>query len=89
MKEQFKSFFKNKKAVVATVASTLVVSVPQIAWAEEVSSPNVASAMTSAMQGIVTNTLSAISAIAPIGITIFGAMFAWKKGVQFFKGVTK
>lgn len=76
---------ENKFAVMASV-SAIAMSIPTIAHAEV---PDVTTSMTTAMQSIVTQTLNSISAIAPIGITIFGAMFAWKKGVQFFKGVTK
>lgn len=49
----------------------------------------ITTAITTALQSVVTDTIAAISAVAPIGITIFGATFVWKKGVQFFKGVAK
>ena len=32
------------------------------------------------MQTIVTDTIATMGAVAPIGITIFGAAFCWKKG---------
>lgn len=49
----------------------------------------IATAVQTALQAVVTDTIAAIAAVAPIGITIFGATFVWKKGVQFFKGVAK
>lgn len=89
MKQKIKSFVTEHKVALMSSATAMMVAIPQTAFATEVTPPDVASSMATAMQQIVTTTLSAITAIAPIGITIFGAMFAWKKGVQFFKGVTK
>lgn len=51
--------------------------------------PDMTTTMTTAITTIVANTLSAIAAVAPIGITIFGAMFLWKKGLAFFNKVAK
>jgi hypothetical protein len=41
-------------------------------------------ALSSGLTDVVTNTIACFSAIIPIGLTIFGAKFAWVKGVQFF-----
>lgn len=84
--KRIKTFIEENKVAVITSVSAMAMSIPTIAHAEV---PNVSESMTTAMQSIVTQTLASIAAIAPIGITIFGAMFAWKKGIQFFKGVTK
>lgn len=84
--KKIKTFIQENKVALITSVSAMAMSIPTIAHAE---APNVAESMTTAMQSIVTQTLASIAAIAPIGITIFGAMFAWKKGIQFFKGVTK
>jgi hypothetical protein len=46
-------------------------------------------AMTAAFQSIVTDTMAAIAAVAPIGITIFGAYFVWVKSKSFFKSIAK
>lgn len=84
MKAKIKNLLNNnRKAVISTigVCSALL---PTVAHAEGVSAT-----ITTSMQTIVTDTITSIAAIAPIGITIFGAMFAWKKGLQFFKQVTK
>jgi len=75
---------KNRKYVIGTVA-VVGTMVPKLAFAVD----GVSTTIASSMQTIVTDTISSIAAIAPIGITIFGTMFAWKKGVQFFKSVTK
>lgn len=58
-------------------------------FAEVAPTPSVSTVIQTSMQTIVTDTLTTIAAVAPIGITIFGAMFCWKKGIQFFKNVTK
>lgn len=84
--KKIKTFIQENKVAVITSVSAIAMSIPTIAHAE---TPDISATMTTAMQSIVTQTLASIAAIAPIGITIFGAMFAWKKGIQFFKGVTK
>ena len=43
--------------------------------------------MTAAMGGIVDNVIGCITVVAPIGITIFGAMLAWKYGKKFFQTI--
>lgn len=43
-----------------------------------------ASVLTNAIGTTVTNTITMFSALVPIGLAIFGAKFAWVKGVQFF-----
>lgn len=50
---------------------------------------SIATAISTALQGLVTDTISAIAAVAPYGITVFGATFAWKKGTQFFRSMAK
>jgi hypothetical protein len=50
---------------------------------------DITTTMTTAFQSVVTQTLSSIAAIAPIGITIFAAYFVWIKGKQFFKSISK
>lgn len=85
MKAKIKNLLNNnRKAVISTVGVCSAL-LPTIAHAES----TVGATITTSMQTIVTDTITSIAAIAPIGITIFGAMFAWKKGLQFFKQVTK
>jgi len=43
--------------------------------------------LTTAMNTTITNTLACFSAVIPIGLTIFGAKFAWIKSVQFFSSI--
>jgi len=47
--------------------------------------PTIAQTMTTALQTVATDTLACIAAVAPIGLTIFGATLAWRYGVKFFK----
>ena len=83
---KIKNFIKDNKIALLSSSTAMAISFPQVAFADTVS---VSSMISTSMQTIVTDTISSIAAIAPIGITIFGAMFAWKKGIQFFKSVTK
>lgn len=86
MKEKIKNILENNRKAIIATTSICATLVPTIAHAEGVS---VSSTISTSMQQIVTDTVSTIAAIAPIGITVFAAMFAWKKGLQFFKQVTK
>lgn len=84
--KKFTNFIQSSYGKVATGLTIASVSLPVFA-SEPTSS--IATSISNSMQQIVTDTIATIGAVAPIGITIFGAMFAWKKGIQFFRGVTK
>lgn len=85
--KKFTNFIQSSYGKVATGLTIASVSLP--VFASEVPSSSIATSISNSMQQIVTDTIATIGAVAPIGITIFGAMFAWKKGIQFFRGVTK
>lgn len=55
----------------------------------QTASVNITDMITLSFEQIVTDTLGAIAAIAPIGITIFGALMAWTYGKKFFKIIAK
>ena len=84
--KKFTNFIQSSYGKVATGLTIASVSLP--VFASE-STSSIATSISNSMQQIVTDTIATIGAVAPIGITIFGAMFAWKKGIQFFRGVTK
>ena len=86
MKEKIKQFAQKNKAYIMGGVTTLALAVPQFAYAE---TPSISATITASFQQVVTDTLASISAIAPIGITIFGAMFVWKKAMKFFNVVGK
>jgi hypothetical protein len=46
-------------------------------------------ALTTALTTVKTDSLSALAAVAPIAISIFGAFLVWRYGVKFFKGLAK
>jgi len=74
---------KNKVQLLAVgVLSAQVVSKTCYALTVDIATP-----LTAAMTDTVTNTIACFSAIIPIGLTIFGAKFAWIKGVQFFSSI--
>ncbi|WP_131009560.1 hypothetical protein [Clostridioides difficile] len=84
MKELFSSV-KNKSTIVAT--SALVVACSAVnCFAAEV---DVSSSMTTALTTVKTDALAAISAVAPIALSIMGVFLVWKYGIRFFKSVSK
>lgn len=87
MKKEFTNFIQSSYGKATVVVTSLAMATP--VFAEVPSPPSIATSISTSMQTIVTDTIATISAVAPIGITIFGAMFCWKKGIQFFRGVTK
>lgn len=84
--KKFTNFIQSSYGKVATGLTIASVSLPVFASDQ---SSSIATSISTSMQQIVTDTIAAISAIAPLAVTIFGATFAWRKGVQFFKGVAK
>lgn len=44
-------------------------------------------AMTTALEGIKTDSLAALGAVAPSAIGIMGAYLVWRYGIKFFKGL--
>jgi len=46
-------------------------------------------AMTTALEGIKTDALGALTAVAPAAIGIMGAYLVWRYGIKFFKGLAK
>ena len=85
VKEKVKELFHSKTARVALMTSAVAAIATVAASADATTPPSISSTMTTSIQSVVTDTLSCIAAVAPIAITIFGAVFAWKMGVKFFK----
>lgn len=83
--KKIKKFLQENRKATITSLGVMSAFLPVVAHADT----TMASTITASFQTIVTDTISTIAAIAPIGITIFGAMFAWKKGKNFFNTVTK
>jgi len=85
---KLKGFLKeNKYALIATgVLSSQVICTTVFATEPTI---DIAGPLTTAMNTTVTNTIACFSAIIPIGLTIFGAKFAWIKGVSFFSRIAK
>ena len=86
----FKKLKKNKFIRTAFLTCALTAMSVSLAFAEGTTpaTPDISSTMTTSFQSIVTQTLSCVAAIAPIGITIFSVFFCWKKGMGFFKSVS-
>ena len=45
--------------------------------------------LTTAMTAVKTDALAALTAVAPIAISILGAFLVWRYGIKFFKGLAK
>lgn len=50
---------------------------------------SIATGVSEALRTVVTDTIATMSAVAPIAITIFGTMLAWRYGMRFFKSLSK
>ena len=46
-------------------------------------------AMTTALNSVKTDAISALGVVAPIAIGIMGAFLVWRFGIKFFKGLAK
>ena len=45
-------------------------------------------AITGALEGIGSNAVEAINAVAPVGIGIFGIFIVWRLAIKMFKSLT-
>lgn len=81
-----KNFIVNNKSKIVGTTTTLALGVSQVAFAADSS---VATSITSSFQTVVTDTLATIAAVAPIALTVFGAMFVWRKAKTFFNNMNK
>lgn len=78
------SCLKSKVVAVPVAASTALLMATNCFAADEV-----ATSMTSAMTAVKTDMLSVISVVAPIGIAIAGVILVWRRGIGFFKSISK
>lgn len=77
---------------VATMTGTCLVALAPVVAHADPTAPDMSSivgSMTTSFGSVTSVCLSAVAAIAPVGITIFGAMFVWKKGIALFKKITQ
>jgi hypothetical protein len=84
-----KSKVTTNKYVVGATTAVMVLSTSIIAHAADGDTTSITGSMQTAMNGVKTDTLSAISTVAPIGIGIMGVFLVWKYGIKFFKGISK
>lgn len=85
---EVQSIVNNTKFKVATFSGTALVAFQTVAHAVDAGADPISS-MTTTFGTVSTICLNGIAAVAPVAITIFGAMFAWKKGIKFFKELTQ
>lgn len=83
LKEKFTGL-KSKVVAVPVAASTALLMATNCFAADEVTT-----AMTTAMTTVKTDMLSVIAVVAPIGIAIAGVILVWRRGIGFFKSISK
>jgi len=83
---KFKEFARESKgkilATVSTIGVALATSIP--CYAAEIDG-----AMTTALGAVKTDMMGVIAVVAPVGIAIAGALLIWKRGIGFFKSISK
>lgn len=93
LKTNFIDVVSKKSYKIATMATTGIIAVNQAVFAADETVANgmdgIVDSMTSTFSSVSSVCMSAVAAIAPVGVTIFGLMFVWKKGIQFFKKLTQ
>ena len=88
MKENIKKVVGKVKMLMLTAA--LSVAGCMTALAEDgTASATVSDALREALNTVVTDFMGYVAIVLPIGLTIFGTVFGVKKGMQFFKTVSK
>lgn len=70
---------------VASATGVMVAGTVGQAFADEATT----AVMTTAFQGVKSDTTAGMAVIAPIAIGIFGMFYMWRKGIGFFKTVSK
>lgn len=88
--EKVKNFSKAKKLAITTTVATVATAIPVLA--EETvsaSGATLSATMASSLQQAVTDFVSMVGVVLPIGLTVFACTFAVKKGMNFFKSITK
>jgi putative effector of murein hydrolase len=75
---------KTSKIVVAVTGAVSSIAVGSLAHADTA----MASTLTTSVQTAVTDTISYMSALLPIGLTVFAVTWGVKKAIRFFKGAS-
>jgi len=78
---------KAKNLALCTAVSTVAMAVPALA-ADGDTTATLTEALSTGLNTAVTDFVSMVVAILPIGLTVFTATFAVKKGMKFFKNIS-
>lgn len=70
--------------ILTTVSVLALAAVP--AFAEEVP---LSQSISDSLEPVKSDAISALAAVAPIGIAILGGFLVWRYGIRFFKGLAK
>ena len=75
-----------KGKVTALSAMGIALGATPVFATEGSSSPaNIVTSITTGLTSTANQFIEIVMAVAPIGLTMFAAVFCWKKGVKFFK----
>lgn len=78
----------SKGKVTALTAMTIGLgATPVFATDGVTKAPDIATSITSGLTNTANQFIEIVMAIAPIGLTMFAAVFCWKKGMKFFKSM--
>ena len=78
---------KSAKLFVATMMISMIASLSAIGVSAEETTVDLESAFSTALANIQSDILGYIAVALPVGLTIFGAIIAIKKGVSFVRGL--
>lgn len=87
--KKVKNLSKAKKLAVTTALATVTCSLPAFAADVSESGATLSAQMATSLQQAVTDFVSMVGVVLPIGLTVFACTFAVKKGMNFFKSITK
>lgn len=79
---------KNGRAISGSLGGASVLVGACIPTFAETTTVDLTSTMTSSLDTVLSNFMTYASIVLPIGLTIFGTVFAVKKGMSFFRVVT-
>lgn len=75
-----------KGKVTALSAMGIALGATPVFATDGASSPaNIVTSITTGLTSTANQFIEIVMAVAPIGLTMFAAVFCWKKGVKFFK----
>lgn len=86
--KKVQSFVKAKKLAVCTALATVTCALPAFAAESSQTAVSLSETMSTSLNQAVTDFVSMLGVVLPIGLTVFASTFAVKKGMKFFKNIS-